>query len=311
MSQLLCVLTRSPRTKAGLLAVPFYFQTAPIESFGFDTVVDFSDYDTLGGTRFSRVVSKALSTYSFETMFADYLIEAVPAALHTYLKNLPSLGLPPQSIDAISTHDFFSPPWTRVAQLRHIQQAKTPFILTMADASVLRAPHANRTAPGGANELSVEVTLRSVHSEERAGEPDSVYVQVSFVDFQTVQLGTVKRGKVKGAAPPAGTPGGYRAKLTIRTLSAQTCTVARIAKLYFGDASKTKPIYAANNPWLLKSGIEKDENLRAIANGTVAQTTRMVTLRKLLAKHPQILVPNLPPLSAGTREAGPTYVGES
>jgi hypothetical protein len=308
VSSLICVLSRSPRTKAGILAVPFYFQAAPIENFNYDTAVEFTDYDTLSRVRFSRPVGKQLTSYVFDTVFTNYLMADVPAALQVYVSSLLALGVEPGiQLEKIGgPHPFFAPPEVRVAQLRAIQDAMSPMVLTMADSSVLRAPPGGSLGAVGAgsNELSVEVTLRNVRQEERAGETDALYVQATFAEFNTVQMKTSKRGTVKGAE----TTGSYRAKLTIKTLTATQCTVARLAKLYYGDASKVKPIFARNS-WLTAAGIERNENLRALATGTVRQTVRTARLKKVLAGHPQILIPNLPPSAAATSPPTQPSVG--
>ena len=302
MSSLMCVLTRGPRTKAGILAQPFYFQAGPIENFGYETAVEFADYDTISRRRFSRPVSKQLTNYVLDTIFTNYLMEDVPHALYGYVANLLALGVEPgRLLDPISSHPFFSPPDVRIDQLRTIQDSLTPVILTMADSAVLRAPAAGSVGGSAGNDLSVEVTLRNVKQEERAGETDALYVQCTFVDFGVVQLKTVKRGGAKGHTATGDT------KLTIRTLDAPRCTIARIAKWKYGDASKTAAIYGANKPWLKEFG--KDENLRAIATGTVTQTDRMKRLKALLAKHPQIIIPPLKKAAATTRVQGQTFVG--
>lgn len=297
------VLSASPRTKPGLLAVPFYFQTGPLEMFGYDTTTNWTDYSTLGGHQFSRGVDRGLTAYQFDTIFTDYLMrDDLPVALQAYVANLTALGLPPSSLDGISSHPFFALPSERLRQLRVIQDAMTPVVLTMGDTSVLRAPAAGGAVVGG-HDLSVEVTLRVVHSEERHGETDAIYAQVQATQFGVPSLGTTtKRGGAKGAE-------GGDAKLTIKSLDSARCTVSRLAKHYYGDASKTAVIYQRNKPWL--SEFTKDENLRAIAAGTVTQTTRMKRLKALLAKHPQIIIPVLTKPAATTRVATTTYVGAS
>jgi hypothetical protein len=303
MSATLAVLTRSPRTLAGVLAVPFYFQAGPIETFAFETAMEFSDYATISGHRFSRPVGEQLTTYTLDTMFTDYLMDDVPHALQGYVDKLTRLGLNPQKLDAISTHPFFAPPEDRLNQLRHIQAAKTPLVLTMADSSIIRAPGGGQLAAGSTGAaLSVEVTLRSVRQEERAGEVDAIYVQCTFVGYHVVQLKTAKRGGTKGSTATGDT------KLTILRLDSPRCTVARLAKHYYGDASKVGPIFSKNK-WLADAKVGRNENLRAIAAGDVRQTTRMKSLKALFKKHPQILIPPLRTAAATTKVSTQTYVG--
>jgi len=299
-SRLECVLTRGPRTKPGILPQAFYFQTGPIESFAFESIAEWSDYDTLGRKRFSRPNSVQLIPIAFDTVFMDYLFEEVPAALQQYVRNLSALGLPATAIDGVSTHPYFAPPEARVVELRAIQRSLTPVILTIADSDVLRAPAAPSVGLNTSSQLSLEVTLRNVRDEQRAGEPDARYVNVQFVQYAPIELAQSKRGGTKGTA---GTT-----KLTIRSLKDDEITVARLARKYYGDASKVASIYALNKPWLQE--IARNENLRAIALGTVTQTTRNKRLKALLKKHPQIIVPALKGAAASTRLTGTTYVGE-
>jgi hypothetical protein len=322
VSGLLCVLTRSPRTKAGILAVPFFFQAGPIENFAYDTAVDFSDYDTLSRQRFSRPVSRALTTYTLDTLFTNYLMADVPAQLQVYTQGLLALGVEPGVLlDPIENganvparlrgrkHPFFSLPEERVRQLREVQDSLTPCILTMADSSVLRTPPRGQTGRVGVggNELSVEVTLRSVKQEERAGETDALYVSCTFVEFHTVSLRTVKRGTAKGAEGAVGK--NDLAKLTILRLDAPRCTIARLAKHYYGDASKVKPIYARNGSWLKSSQVGRNENLRALAAGDVRQTVHTKALKKLFKSHQQIIIPRLKPAAASTKPPTKPTIG--
>jgi hypothetical protein len=237
-----CVLTRSPGTAAGLLATPFYFQGAPLETFGWEATADWSDYATLNRKRFSRPVAMQLVTYEFDTMFADYLYTDVPAGLQSFVQRFAPLSLRGQPIDAISAvHPFFAPPMARL-------------------------------------------TLRTVRQEERMGEPEALYAHLVFVQYVPVSLARSKKG--------------VDVKLTIKTLPSSKCTVARLAKFYYGDASKVQAIYNRNKPWLGHFG--RGENLHAIAVGAVKQTKRTKSLRALLAKHPQIIIPALKPSAATT-----------
>lgn len=295
-----CVLTRSPRTAPGILATPFYFQTAPIETFGYEQAAEWLDYSTLGRKRFSRAGAVQLVQFAFDVMFADYLIEPPPKALQQYVRNLEGLGLNPLMIDAISTHPFFAPPKARLRELRRIMRSYTPFVMTMADSAVLKPPSGASIQKNVGDALSLEVTLRSVRQEERAGEPDAVYANVQFVEFLPIQL-TTRRGGAKGTTSTR--------KLTIRTLKNDEITVARLARKFYGDASKVNSIYSLNKPWLKEFG--RDEHLRAIALGQVPQTTRNKRLRALLKKHPQIIVPALQGAAATTSTSGAIYLGET
>lgn len=297
-----CVLTRSPRTAAGMLAVPFYFQSAPIENFAVEETAEWTDFDTLGRKRFSRPTSMQLVPITFDTVFTDFLMDEVPRALQQYLGNLTALGLSQFSIDAISSHPFFAPPGERVRELRAIERSMTPFVLTVADDSILKVPVGNAVSINTGDEISMEATLRTVRWEERAGEPDALYVTASFMQYAPIDLATTTRGGAKGAE------GGTR-KLTIRTLKNDEITIARLAKKFYGDASKVTAIYALNKPWLQEIG--RNENLRSLALGTAPSNTRNKRLTALLKKHPQIIIPVLKGAAATTRATTTTYVGQS
>jgi len=298
-SRLEVVLTRSPRTAPGHLATPFYFQTGPIETLMFEKVADWLDYDTINRRQYSRPNSVRLVPLTFDTLFTNYLIEDVPAALEgAYAANLVAMGLSGQSLLGVDLHPFFRQPEERVWQLRKLMTSLTPFVMTMADSSVLRAPAGNAIGPVSASQLSAEVTLRSVKDEQRMGEPDARYVNVSFVEYQPIELAQV-RGGSKGT--------GVTHKLTITKLKDDEMTVRRLARKFYGDASKTKSIFDRNKPWL--AHFSGDDRLRAIALGTVPQTRRNKELRALLKKHPQIIVPALTGAAATTRLVDNTYVG--
>jgi hypothetical protein len=273
-----CVLTRSPRTAPGLLAQPFYFQGAPMETFGWEYTAEWSEYATLGRKRYSRPVAPQLVTYEFDTMFADYLYTDVPTALQTYVTRVHAGPMAP--IDAISTHPFFAPPMARMNELRRLARSLTPMVLTMADPKIVKAVAATKQPVNAANlGISSEVTLRSVRQEERMGEPDALYAHVTFVEYVAVSLARSK----------------LPVNLTIKTLPSNKCSVARLAKFYYGDAANVKPIYNRNKPWL--AHFTRNENLRAIALGEAGHSKRMKSLKALLAKHPQVIVPALKPSS--------------
>lgn len=281
-----CVLTRSPGTAAGLLATPFYFQGAPLETFGWEATADWSDYATLNRKRFSRPVAMQLVTYEFDTMFADYLYTDVPAGLQSFVQRFAPLSLRGQPIDAISAvHPFFAPPMARLDELRRLARSLTPMRLTMADPAVVRTAVAAKKPVNAAHlGISSEVTLRTVRQEERMGEPEALYAHLVFVQYVPVSLARSKKG--------------VDVKLTVKTLPSSKCTIARLAKFYYGDASKVQAIYNRNKPWLGHFG--RGENLRAIATGTIQQTKRTKSLHALLAKHPQIIIPALKPSAATT-----------
>jgi hypothetical protein len=164
-------------TKRGLLKRPYYFQVAPLEEFGWDTTVNFADYEVMRFGQFTRGGSRALRTVSFESLVVDYN--------------------PPWAVLAGGNHhrrydeDGGAPIPRRVSdELDRIALAATPFRLIVWNHGLDERA-----------ELNWIVTFRSFSARERAGEVEGRYFNFGFVEYRRTTL------RRKGASGGGGSRG--------------------------------------------------------------------------------------------------------
>ena len=174
-------------TKEGVLDAPFYFQVPPMESFSKEVNHSHSDYDTLRAGQFSRSGGPQLRTVTFQTMFIDYNPQwanwpdrgdrgqvAPPARRQNY-------GL--ADFDQAERDEIFNVVLiTRTLEL--LVKTGTPFRLRAWSPSLWQRYDSNMPA-----------TLRSLRIEEKAGEIDARYVDVSFTEWRRLAIPRKQFGK--------------------------------------------------------------------------------------------------------------------
>lgn len=154
-------LHRFKATKKGVLKTPLNFQVAPLESFGFTQAANFTDFDTLSRGQFSRRGARALISFDIRTFVIDYQPSWV-----SWERSRPNAPHP-----------------QKVTQLlKHLTQLGTPMMFVA------------RSGFWEGNDLRIPVTLRSMAVEERAGEVDSRYFDLSFVEWREQELDRRKLG---------------------------------------------------------------------------------------------------------------------
>lgn len=171
---------------------PFRFQCPPLETFRVDSAVSANDYSTIDRGIFTNMTGVELMTVSFDT-----LVTVAPAPWVVHPK-------------------YWNPNLAR-RRLRKIIQRRSPVRLVAWKPGNKRKRH-----PKPIIELNMMVTMRSMGSEERSGEPLDKYFNVDFTQWRD----PVQRRRVQKRQWP------IRHKLTKRD------TLATLAKKYFNDASR-------------------------------------------------------------------------
>lgn len=181
-------------TKEGVLGsdkrrtdIPFRFQCPPLDAFRNDSTVTGTDYTTIQNGVFTRMEDRELTTITFNTLFT---IAPAPWIVNPHMWD----------------------PKKATKRLRKLLASKTAFRLV--------AWH-----PGPHIELNMMVTLRSLGSEERAGEIDAKYTDLSLTQWRD----PIIRRRKRNVWP-------IRHKLTKKD------TLSSLAKKYYRDASKANQI---------------------------------------------------------------------
>jgi hypothetical protein len=212
-------LSRFNATKKGVLEDDLDFQVPPLEEFSWTQAASHQDFDTLSRGQFSRRGARSLLTFELRTMVLDYQPHWV--AWRRARPNQPH----PQ----------------RVAQLlKHLVQLGTPIMF-----------HA-RSAYWEGPDLRLPVTLRSVTVAERAGEIETRYFDMSFVEWREQELDRKDKGKkrdrhalpttveIQASGVVVEADGG---KIGSRTDAA---TLQDLAQHFYGDPTYWRPIVREN-----------------------------------------------------------------
>lgn len=191
-------LSRCEGTSRKVLQQPYYFQVPPLETFSTQHGFNFTDYETVSKGQFSRTMSRQLRTVEFQTMFVDQdWFFVLFKHKHT--------GPDPQKLSA---------------QLVHILNTGTPFNLLIGN-----------TVLWDEYDVKMKATLRTLTVEERAGEVDARYVNVTFTEHRDLEI--QKDGK--GEALP-------------QTYKVQEGdTLRSLAKQFYGEGNAWRVIAKAND----------------------------------------------------------------
>jgi hypothetical protein len=190
-------LKRCAGTARNVLKQPYFFQVPPLESITTNHGYNFTDYETINEGQFSRGMSRQLKTVEFQTMFVDQDWFYV-------LVRHRNAGPDPQKLSE---------------QLSHILNSGTPFKLLIGNLNLWDN-----------YDVQMKATLRTLTVEERAGEIDARYVNVSFTEHRDLEIQEDEEGEEL--------PQTYKPQPgdTLRT----------IAKEFYGEGNAWKLIVLAN-----------------------------------------------------------------
>lgn len=234
-------------TKKGLLDHPFQFPAPPLDSFTRNLAYNWNDYDTIGQGQFSRPSSMQLQTIQFTSIIvADEDGFVYPWAFYN-----------PQNTRGWDTAEV-------VRELGAILRAATPFYLIVEEARFKAAAGTAQSVSydfGTMPLLRMQATLRSLASEDKAGEPDARYVTVGFTEFRSADAEQRSAGGA-GAGGSNGTNSAGKGGPSSSKLPASISIKAfkdgpkppandlyGLATFYYGSASQWTLI-KSSNPWL-------------------------------------------------------------
>lgn len=195
-------MSRVAGTSRKVLQTPFFFQVPPLENFSTQHGYNFSDYETISEGQFSRGMSRQLKTVEFQTMFVDQDWS------WTLLHN-DKAGLNPQRLSS---------------QVVHILNSGTPFLLLIGQPQLWGE---------GNYDVKMKATLRSATVEERAGEVDARYINVTFTEWRDLEVQKDAKGNKGDRLPLQIKPG-------------PNDTLRSLAKEYYGSTREWRLIALAN-----------------------------------------------------------------
>lgn len=185
-------------TKKGLLRQPFLFQCPPLESWTWTQSHGWQDYETLRKDTFSRPGARGLREINFRTLFLDW------DADFSLLR-----GQVMRELNPLHMSD----------ELREVMNSGTPFKLKIGQPKLW-----------GEWDIEMAATLRSLGVEERAGEVDTRYADVTFVQWREAAVTRKRKGK--------GLPTKHKIK--------KGDTLRKLSKKYYGNYKDWKRIALAN-----------------------------------------------------------------
>jgi len=161
------ILRRSPQTRKGVLKKPLRMPIAPLDDFGWDVSYGWTDYDTINKGQFSRRGGRQQRVLSISTLAMDW---SAPWATvqQGHAENWRN------DQDAYGTA---TAPWRLAHRLDWLIGQGTPMMLIVKNPALYSSP-----------DVQMDVTLRSMTVRERAGEPDSRYFQLDFVEYRAPKV---------------------------------------------------------------------------------------------------------------------------
>lgn len=206
-----------------LMPRDYLFQCPPMDTFQQSYAQQWNDYDSIDGPR-SRPVNRTLTTITFGT-----LMVGLPSIGHGYPWTV--IDPAPLSFSKKFRHhdDGTQDAQTRSRQLLDIMRSASPFRLVIANPDLWNSP-----------DVDMAATLRTLTVEERSGEPDTRYLNVSFSEFLDPDLPAFTPLVLTGTASNLPT------SLRIADMFLGADTMHDLAAKYYGDPSRWRAIASAN-----------------------------------------------------------------
>jgi hypothetical protein len=230
-------LSRVPETAKGLLGTPFCFQTAPIEEFKVSHAYEHADFMTVRFGQYSRPSGRQLR----QVPYAGLILNWKP---------------PWSNLDPGDTTGWWPNIEAMVDELKAILNSGTPFHIF--------AYHAIT----GIEDLDMDATMRTLDVTDRAGEPDTRYLDITFTEYRRLGVQdidnpvsgstggvSVQRGYTIGTSVPLVPPGGNKgggvtgktpARVSPGQLAPGSRSLYDLAKQYYGSTAQWTRIANAN-----------------------------------------------------------------
>lgn len=264
-------------TQKGLMPHSFRFQMPPLETFTRTMSYTHTDFDTVAGKQHDRPSALALQTVKFQTLFMDW---DATYAVWPHSKAQQENGGVSETARAQIWNVL-----NMTTVLQNVLQSGTPVRL--------RAGQPYLWAGGVQDgwDVNMMVTLRDLSIEERAGEIDARYVDVSFTQHRSFALarkklrkGTSKLWAEKVQGVSRHTPTTFTVYLgdghsqDAHGWRPRKPCLASLAHHYYGDYATVYPLLAANNV-LLANNATPNMDLRDIARALKNTTGGRLKLR--------------------------------
>ena len=243
-------------TAKHLLKTPFVFQCPPLETWSWDQVNNWNDWETIERGIFSRPQSQGLRTIDFSSLFVDY--DASYAVAHP--RDSRSDGS--RDVDDYA-EDFTTPlnlrarnrhgkPGGKNHKRKHQRWQPNPIHLSKELRQIMNSETPFRLLVGQPRlwdrwDIEILATIRSLHVEERAGEVDARYFDISFTEWREPKLGRRKKGSrfpLKHDVKPGD-------------------TLHKLSKKYYGGYGGWRHIRKANDK-RLPQGVGAEQDLSKI-----------------------------------------------
>lgn len=174
-------------TAPDVLAAPFHFQVPPLDSLAVQRQFNWTTWQTLRKGEFVSSGGRGLATISFNTLFVAY------NASWTFQTNTDMSDRRSgrtQQAEAVVGHN----PRSAANRLKAILNSGTPFGLVIGNHPLWGY---NDVHWGPPNDNAAVLTALTV--EERAGEPDARYTNVSFQEYRSPELERRRKGKKRNS----------------------------------------------------------------------------------------------------------------
>lgn len=201
-----------------------FLQAPPTDTFSHDHSFSHNDYETVGGIQFSRRGAKQLAMVTFDTLVVDWANWAFYNG---------------STIEEIS------------AALIEICESGDPVLLT-ASHDLPPGGYGNWSLALAGPEVQMQATLRTLKVEERAGEGDARYLNLSFTEYRDPNISRLGAGRSGGKSLPTTVTlfmDGHAtdaASSPIGNPPGDPVTLHMLAKRFYGDPSMWGTIARAN-----------------------------------------------------------------
>lgn len=230
-------------TPKGLLLTPFYFQAPPLDTFSVTNAYTHTDYDTVRAGQHDRPSGLQLRTVQFNSLFVDTDYDWTVVRSKRW-NPIRSSAKEREKLGYITGEEYVPNPLLLTKELRRVLRSGSPFRLIVQ--------HPPRLWGHRVYEVNMLATLRELQVEERAGELDARYVNVSFTEHRTPSLqrrgqGTQPRGS---HSLPATVTIAVSGQIDIPHVKNDPAKINMhwLAKWFYGSASEWRWIAKANKP---------------------------------------------------------------
>jgi hypothetical protein len=163
-------------TRKGHLESPYHFQCPPLDSISWEGSFDHEEYQTLTRGTFSRAAGRGLRTVTFSTLVADFNANERSLRRHGSALRKSQMNWFRRTGRTEAHH--------LAEELRKLMNAGTPFWLRVG---------MPKFRPDW--DIKMLATLRSLQVEERAGEPESRYLNIAFSEYRPTDDETSRKAK--------------------------------------------------------------------------------------------------------------------